>query len=71
VAIDVPHAYEVTKELLRRDFLLDYRPNAGIRVAPHFYTTDEELDLTVREITKILETGAYKSVGAAAESRIG
>ncbi|MGH9763478.1 MAG: aminotransferase class V-fold PLP-dependent enzyme [Blastocatellia bacterium] len=71
VAIEVPHAFEVTKELLKRDFLLDYRPNAGIRVAPHFYTKDEELELTVSEIAKILETGAYRSVTATAEGRIG
>jgi kynureninase len=50
VSLDVPNAYQVTQELLRRDFLLDYRPGAGIRIAPHFYTTDEELELVIREI---------------------
>jgi kynureninase len=60
VVIDVPHGEQVTKELLRRDFLVDYRPGAGIRVAPHFYSKDEELDLTVREIKAILETKAYE-----------
>jgi kynureninase len=53
VTIDVPNGYEVTKELSRRDFLVDYRPNAGIRVAPHFYTKDEELELAIREIQSI------------------
>ena len=53
VTIDVPHGQQVTKELLHRDFLVDYRPGAGIRVAPHFYSTDEELELTVREIQKL------------------
>lgn len=60
VVIDVPHGQQVTAELLRRDFLLDYRPGAGIRVAPHFYSKDEELELTVREIKQILETKAYE-----------
>jgi kynureninase len=50
VTLDVPNGYQITKELLRRDFLIDYRPGAGIRVAPHFYTKDEELDLIIREI---------------------
>jgi kynureninase len=50
----VPDGAEITKELLRRNFLVDYRPGAGIRVAPHFYSTDEELELTVREIQAIL-----------------
>ena len=54
VTLDVPNGYEVTKELLRRDFLVDYRPGAGIRIAPHFYTKDEELDLVVREVQGIL-----------------
>ena len=65
VVIDVPHGPLVTAELLRRDFLVDYRPGAGIRVAPHFYSKDEELDLTVREIKKILETKAYEQHSAA------
>jgi kynureninase len=56
IAIDVPNGYEVNRELSRRDFLADYRPGAGIRVAPHFYSTDEELDLTVREIRKIVDS---------------
>jgi kynureninase len=64
VVIDVPHGHEVTTELLRRDYLVDYRPGAGIRVAPHFYSTDEELELTIREITKIIETRAYEQHSA-------
>ena len=50
IAIDVPNGCEVNRELSRRDFLADYRPGAGVRVAPHFYSTDEELELIVREI---------------------
>ena len=53
VTLDVPNGYEVTQELLRRDFLVDYRPGAGIRIAPHFYTKDEELELVIREIQSI------------------
>jgi kynureninase len=53
VTVDVPNGYEVTEELLRRDFLVDYRPGAGIRIAPHFYTKDEELELVIREIQSI------------------
>jgi kynureninase len=64
--IDVPHGQQVTTELLRRDFLVDYRPGAGIRVAPHFYSKDEELELTVREIQKILESKAYEQHAASA-----
>jgi kynureninase len=50
VTFDVPNAKEITQELIRREILVDYRPKAGIRVAPHFYTADEELDSTVAAI---------------------
>ncbi len=56
VTLDIPNGYEVTQELLRRDFLVDYRPGAGIRIAPHFYTKDEELDLVIQEIQSIAPT---------------
>lgn len=65
VVIDVPYGQQVTKELLRRDFLVDHRPGAGIRVAPHFYSKDEELELTIKEIKRILETKAYEQHSAA------
>lgn len=54
VAIDVPDGYTVSEKLVRRNFMVDYRPGAGIRVSPHFYNSDDELELTVREIEKIL-----------------
>lgn len=53
VVIDVPNGERVCKELIRRRFLVDYRPGAGIRVAPHFYTTDAECEATIEEIDRI------------------
>lgn len=60
VAFDVPHAADVARALLARDVVIDYRPGAGIRVAPHFYTTDDELAACVDAIDDILATGAWK-----------
>jgi kynureninase len=57
VVVDVPNGYAVTKELARREVLVDYRPQAGIRIAPHFYTTDEELEHTMSEIRAIVGAG--------------
>ena len=51
VILDVP---DCTAELARREILVDYRPGAGVRVAPHFYTTDEEIEFAVGEICEIL-----------------
>jgi kynureninase len=66
VAFSLPHAYEVSQALLARDILVDYRPEAGIRVAPHFYTTDDEVESAVAAMDEILETGAWREFGAAA-----
>ena len=66
VAFDVPHGYEVAQGLLARDIIVDYRPGAGIRVAPHFYTADEELDLAVDAIDEILQSGKWREHSARA-----
>ena len=44
VIVDVPDGYAVTQELIRREVIVDYRPGAGIRLSPHFYNTDEEVE---------------------------
>jgi kynureninase len=59
VAFDVPHAYEVAQCLLERNIIIDYRPGAGIRIAPHFYTRDDELEEAVAAIDEILATSAW------------
>ncbi len=62
------NAAALTKELIRREFIVDYRPGAGVRISPHFYTKDEELELIVEEMKKIRDTRAYETadkVGAA------
>ncbi len=61
VAFDVPHGAEVAQALLARDIVIDYRPGAGIRVAPHFYTTDPEVEVVAEAIDDILATGAWRA----------
>ena len=51
----------MTRELLRREVVVDHRPGAGIRISPHFYSTDEEVLRAVREIRQILDTGAWQA----------
>ena len=61
VCLDVPRAAEVCQALLASDVLLDHRPGAGLRLAPHFYTRDDEVDLVmkmVRDEVRRLEKGA-------------
>jgi kynureninase len=62
------NAAAITKELIRREFIVDYRPGAGVRISPHFYTKDEELELVVAEMKKIRDSKSYEGsekVGAA------
>jgi len=60
ISVNCPHAKEVKSELLARDILVDYRPNAGVRISPHFYNLDEEIDFTLAQIGEILETRAWE-----------
>jgi kynureninase len=61
-------AAAITRELIRREFIVDFRPGAGVRISPHFYTSDEELELVIREMKEIRDTRAYaiqETAGAA------
>lgn len=60
------NAAAITNELVRREFIVDYRPGAGVRISPHFYTTDEELELVVAEMTTIRDNREYESEKAGA-----
>jgi kynureninase len=57
VTVDFPDAEVVSKELIARRFIIDYRPGAGIRIAPHWYTTDDECDAVMDEIAAIRTAG--------------
>jgi kynureninase len=66
VSIDCPHAYEVCRELLAREILVDYRPKAGVRISPHFYNREEECDFALQQIDEILRTKAWEKHAVAA-----
>ena len=53
VAVNPPDAQGISRRLLERDFLIDYRPEAGIRISPHFYNTEDECDAVVAEIAAL------------------
>ncbi len=60
VAIDVPHGYEVAQELLSREILIDYRVGAGIRAAPYFFNTDEEIETLIDAIDETLSGSLWE-----------
>lgn len=68
ISVTHEHAAAITSELLGREFIVDFRPGAGVRISPHFYTTDEELELVIDEMKTIRDTCAYarhEAAGAA------
>lgn len=56
VSIDMPNSKQVCAELLQRDVLVDWRPQAGVRISPHFYNTDEELDQAIEVVEEVLSS---------------
>jgi kynureninase len=60
VSIECPHAYEVCRELLARDILVDYRPKAGVRLSPHFYNREDECEFALAQMDEILRTHAWE-----------
>jgi kynureninase len=67
VSIRLPGFEGVHEELGERQVLCDFRPDVGLRLGPHFFNTEEELDFAVGQIEDILASGAHeRHLGAAA-----
>src|ERR1700681_3160039 len=58
VSIDMPDSQQVSRELLARDILVDWRPKAGVRFSPHFYNTDAEVEAALAAVAEILKARA-------------
>lgn len=61
ITVGHPDAAAITSELIRRNIIVDYRPGAGVRISPHFYNTDEEMETVISEMKSIRDTRAYQS----------
>ena len=60
VVVRTPEAEAVYRELGAREIICDFRPDAGIRLGPHFFNTDDELRFAAGQIAEIVESGAYE-----------
>jgi kynureninase len=60
VTVNVPDFEAVHEELAERQILCDFRPDAGIRLGPHYFNTDEELEHALDQIADIVDTGAHE-----------
>jgi kynureninase len=55
VCVNPPGSERISRELLAREFIIDWRPDAGIRISPHFYSTEDECDEIIAEIAALAE----------------
>jgi kynureninase len=58
VCLDVPKADKVCARLLAEDVLLDFRPGVGLRLAPHHYTRDDEVDEVMAKVRRAVDAEA-------------
>jgi kynureninase len=65
VTLHVPDFEAVHRALGERQLICDFRPGAGIRLGPHYFTTDEELGRAIALIREILASGAHRRFGGA------
>jgi kynureninase len=67
VVVSTPDHAAVHRELGERGVVCDFRPDAGVRLGPHFFSSEEELRRAIAELTDIVESGAFeRHRGAAA-----
>ena len=53
IGIDFADSRAAYEKLIARRVFVDYRPGCGIRVSPHFYTSDEEIERFFAEVENI------------------
>ncbi len=58
LCFDFDGAEAVSRTLSQRKFFHDYRPQCGLRLGPHFYTTDEELYRFMAELDAVRKSAS-------------
>jgi kynureninase len=53
VTVDITDAERVHTVLIERGYVVDYRPGGGIRIGPHFFTTEDECAGVLEEMARI------------------
>ena len=54
VTIDLPNGESIARALIAREVIVDYRPGAGIRMAPHYYTSVDEIELALGVLDELV-----------------
>jgi kynureninase len=55
VMIGVDNAESMAERLAERRVFVDWRPGAGLRVSPHFFNTDEEIEEALNTLAELIK----------------
>lgn len=55
VMIEVERPKEKVAALAEREVFVDFRPGVGLRVSPHYFNKDEEIERALVEIGRVVE----------------
>ncbi len=55
VAVDFPGSQEVSRRLVEERFKHDWRPGCGLRIGPHFYNTEAEVQRFMDRMIELVE----------------
>jgi kynureninase len=64
VCVDFEHSEDCSRKLIESGFIIDWRPNGGVRISPHFYNSDEECRAVMARIAELRASGKLKAVPA-------
>jgi kynureninase len=57
VCIDFEGSEHASQLLIERGYIIDWRPNGGIRISPHFYNSDDECRAILEEVRSLRASG--------------
>jgi len=65
VSVNVPHAFQIKQALEDKRIKVDFRKGKGhepdvIRIGPHFYTKNEEIEILFEEINALFKSKDYR-----------
>ncbi|MBX7115049.1 MAG: aminotransferase class V-fold PLP-dependent enzyme [Myxococcaceae bacterium] len=64
VCVDFEHSEDCSRKLIESGFVIDWRPNGGIRISPHFYNSEEECRAIMARIAELRASGTLQAVPA-------
>ncbi len=60
VCVDFKCSEHASQKLIERGFIIDWRPQGGIRISPHFYNSDDECRGIMEEIKGLRASGTLQ-----------